>query len=451
MADLFDTIAAEATPPGRGAVRVVRISGREALPILKSMFAAKGPAPWDRPRCLCLGDVGLPGHPPLDRALAVCFVAPDSFTGEDVVEIQAHGAPGVIRGLLDLAGAAGARMALPGEFSYRAFLNAKVTVMEAEAVNALVAAETDGQAVGLGGGLRGGLEKDLRRIQEGIMDLRAECEARIDFPEDVETVSLAPVRETVAGLIGEMESLLDRSSSLRYLREGWRVALVGPANSGKSSIFNALLRRERALVTPHPGTTRDVLEESLQIGGYPLILIDTAGVRATEDPIESLGVARGQEVAGLADGALLVFDGHKGWGEEEEALLGQLAASPLAILANKADLRLAGGQPPGGRERLAVSALTGEGLSVLIGRVQAWMEEGAPKGREVLSTDRQVETVRRSLEGCRAALQSLDAGESEEMAQQGLNLAQNALEDCLTGGDAEDLYDRIFSKFCIGK
>ncbi len=328
MADLFETIAAEATPPGRGAVRVVRISGREALPILKSMFRAKGPVPWDRPRCLCLGDVGLSGQPPLDRALAVYFVAPDSFTGEDVVEIQAHGAPGVVRGLLDLAAAAGARMALPGEFSYRAYLNGKVTVMEAEAVNALVAAETDGQAVGLGGGLRGGLERDLRQIQDGIMDVRAECEARIDFPEDVETPSLVPMREKVAGLAEELESLLEKSSSLRYLREGWRVALVGPVNSGKSSLFNALLRRERALVTPHPGTTRDVLEESLQVGGYPLILIDTAGVRDTEDPVESLGVARGLEVAGLADGALLVFDGHKGWGEEEEALLGQLPASP---------------------------------------------------------------------------------------------------------------------------
>ena len=451
MADLFDTIAAEATPPGRGAVRVVRISGSKALPILKSTFSAKGPAPWDRPRCLCLGDVGLPGRPPLDRALAVCFAAPDSFTGEDVVEIQAHGAPGVIRGLLDLAGAAGARMALPGEFSYRAYLNGKVTVMEAEAVNALVAAETDGQAAGLGGGLRGGLERDLRQIQEGIMDLRAECEARIDFPEDVETPSLVPVREKVAGLAGELENLLERSSSLRYLREGWRVALVGPVNSGKSSIFNALLRRERALVTPHPGTTRDVLEESLQIGGYPLILIDTAGVRDTEDPIECLGVARGQEVAGLADAALLVFDGHKGWGCEEEVLLGQLPASPLAILANKADLGLTGGPHPEHGEHLAISALTGEGLDALIGRVQAWMEEGAPKGREVFTADRQVETVRRSLEGCRAALQSLEAGESEELAAQGLSLAQRALDECLTGGDAEDLYDRIFSKFCIGK
>jgi tRNA modification GTPase len=398
---------------------------------------------------LCLGFVGPADREPLDQALAVCFPAPDSFTGEDVVEIQAHGAPGIVRGILDLALGMGARMALPGEFSYRAFLNEKMTVMEAEAINALVDAQTDGQAVRLGRGLQGGLERELRIHLESVMDIRARWEAAIDFPEDVEDPSTVGSRDTLGEMEGRLSRLMRTAPALRFLKEGWRVALVGPANSGKSSLFNALLRRERALVSPHPGTTRDVLEESVQIGGYPLILMDTAGVRDALDPVEALGVDRGLHMAGRADGVLLVFDGSRGWEAEAEAVLKELKRPPLALVANKSDL--APPYPPQGARALAVSALTGEGIDALSEMLQSWMESTLPVELDQIHSDRQAATVGEALAGCREALRVLDAGGSEDLATPGLIRAQEALDALLGGGAPEDLYDRVFARFCIGK
>ena len=449
MTRLSETIAAEATPPGRGALRVVRISGGLAVPILKELFATAGPLPWERPRSLCLGAIGAPGREPLDQALAVCFPAPDSFTGEDVVEIQAHGAPGVIRGILDLAVGRGARLALPGEFSYRAFLNGKLTVLESEAINTLVDAQTDGQAMRLGLGLQGGLEKELRAWLDQLMDLRAQWEAAIDFPDDVEGGprgdSLAILREFEA----RMCALQSAAPSLRYLREGWRVALVGPTNSGKSSLFNALLRRERALVSPHPGTTRDVLEEAIQLGGYPLVLMDTAGLREQLEAVEALGVERGLQMAEKADGVILVFDGARGWDAEARAVLAQLNRPPLAIVANKSDLRCPPEALP--QEALVTSALTGEGVDRLSGVLKEWMEATLSSERHLLSSERQVEAIIEAQAGCRLALDTLEHGGTEDLATPGLIQAQQALDGLLSGGSQEDLYERIFSRFCIGK
>ena len=444
-----DTIAAEATPPGRGALRVVRFSGPRAVGILKELFATGGPLPWDKPRSLCLGFIGLAGREPLDQALAVCFPSPDSFTGEDVVEIQTHGAPGIVRGILDLAMGLGARMALPGEFSYRAYLNEKMSVLEAEAINALVEAQTDGQAMRLGRGLLGGLERELRVHLESVMDIRAQWEAAIDFPEDVEDPTSEGSRETLREMERRLSSLMRTAPALRFLREGWRVALVGPANSGKSSLFNALLRRERALVSPHPGTTRDVLEESVQIGGYPLILMDTAGVRDASDPVEALGMERGLHMAGRADGILLVFDGSRGWDDEAEAVLRELKHAPLARVANKSDLAPPG-SPQDGRS-LAVSALTGEGIGALSAVLQSWMESTLPLELDQINSERQAEAVGQALAGCHEALRVLECGGSEDLATPGLIRAQEALDALLGGGAPEDLYDRVFARFCIGK
>lgn len=448
MPDLSDTIAAEATPPGRASLRVVRVSGALARRALGACFKPEGVPPEERPRTLCLGGVFWAGGR-LDRALAVFFPAPDSLTGEDVAEFQLHGAPGVVRGLMDALAELGIRAALPGEFSYRAFLNGKMSLMEAEAVNALVSAETAVQAVRLGGGAPGPKERELAALRESVLDLRARWEARVDFPEDVPDGNLA---EDVAGLdgaIGRLEALLESSRSRRPLREGWRVALVGPANTGKSSLFNALLRRERALVSPHPGTTRDVIEEAIQVGGYSLVFLDVAGVRTPADPVEAMGVARGLEAARDADGALLVYDLSRGWGGEEEAVLRALGAEPLLAVANKADLPPAEAPRPGA---LAVSAVTGEGLGELVGRLGAWVESLAPApGADLLVTDRQAACVAEALLGCRRARESLLAGGTEELALQGLQAAQASMESLFTGGSHEDLYDRIFSTFCLGK
>lgn len=447
MPDLKDTIAAEATPPGRGSVRIVRVSGEGALAAARTLFRPRGVAPWEADRTLCLGDLAGPTGV-LDRCLAVVFKAPDSFTGEDVVEFQVHGSPGVVRGLLDRAMALGARYALPGEFSFRAYLNGKVSVMEAEAVNALVAAETDGQAEGLAGGLAGQGERQIQGLSDRLLTLRAAWEARIDFPEDVGGSALPEEMEDLRVLERSLQALARSGRTARRLREGWRVALVGAVNSGKSSLFNTMLKRERALVTPHPGTTRDVLEESVQIGRYPLVLLDTAGVRSSSDPVEALGVAAGLEAARRADAALLVYDGGEGWSDRDEAVLAALDSPPMAILANKLDL------VPHGRAKagaLSVSALTGQGLEALSDALQAWMEAEAPREGEILVSERQVAHADAAARACGRALEDLSQGASEEVALQSLAEAQRALEDLLAGGPAADLYDRIFSTFCIGK
>jgi tRNA modification GTPase len=449
MTENGDTIAAEATPPGRGSLRVVRVSGREARSALRCLFRPQRASPWDHPRSLCLGDVVVQEENHLDRALAALFPGPDSLTGEDVFELQLHGSPGVVRGVLDALQDLGVRPALPGEFSYRAVLNGKMSVMDAEALNALVGAETPGQAIRIGGDSVEGAEAGLAQIRDGLLDLRACWEARVDFPEDVEE-SIGPEDlGRLGGLASRLRTFMDGARGARLLREGWRVALVGPVNSGKSSLFNALLRRERALVTPHPGTTRDVLEETLQVGGYPLILLDAAGIRNTRDPVEALGVGMALSAARGADATLFVYDASRGWDEEEEAVLRALQGPPLVILANKEDI--AGGRRPV-EGALGVSARTGEGLEGVVARLTAWMEETAPrKGEAVLVSERQIAAVAAAWTGCNRAREVLLAGFTEEVALQGIREAQTALEELFTGGSPEDLYDRIFASFCIGK
>ena len=299
MPDIFDTIAAEATPPGRGSLRVVRVSGPGVRAALEALFTARGPRPVEKPRALCLGEVsGTCGI--LDRALAVFFPSPDSLTGQDVAELHLHGSPGAVRGLMDALSAQGIRQALPGEFSFRAVLNGKMTVMEAEAINALIAAETAAQAESLGGGQATGAEKEFRTLREELLNLRASWEADIDFPEEVPSGPTGAGLKDLDTLLERLATFVEDSRALRQLREGWRVAIVGPVNTGKSSIFNALLKRERALVTPHPGTTRDVLEEAIQVGGYALVLLDVAGIRPAEDP--SRGPGRGEGIRSGQEG-----------------------------------------------------------------------------------------------------------------------------------------------------
>lgn len=425
---------------------MIRISGSAAAALLGAAFVASGVEPMERPRRLCLGTLLSAAGEPLDRVLAVWFPAPHSLTGEDVAEIHVHGGRGIVRGGLESLERLGGRVALPGEFSYRAYLNGKVSLMEAEAVNALVEAETAAQAVRVGGMLHGRLSEDLANLRSELLSLRADWEARIDFPE--ETGDGGADRNRIAGLLERLARLEEDGRAVRFMREGWRLALVGRVNTGKSSLFNALLKRERALVTPHPGTTRDVIEESIEVGGYPVVLQDTAGVRAACDPVEAAGVVRSRETAGQADGTLFVYDAAAGWGSEDEILLAGLERPPIGILANKRDLPQSGERREGA---LWVSARTGEGLKEVVHLLERWMEGSLPRSIPALVCERQVEAVRRASDGCREAMEALRAGYSEEVALQGLGRAQRAMDELLGGSGGEQLYDLIFARFCIGK
>ncbi len=451
MADLGGTIVAEATPRGRGALRVVRISGQEAFFILDGLFkpSVEGVIPTGSPRRMVLGTVFDEGERSLDEALCVCFKAPASLTGEDVVELHLHGAPGVVRGVLDRIEELGGRRALPGEFSYRAVMNNKMSLLKAEAVQALVGAETTGQALRLAGGVANGGNTLLQEMREALLNLRAEWVAALDFPEEVQSNPVAGGLQRLEALKRGLEALVDDSRSMLRMQEGWSFAIVGPANSGKSSLFNALLRRERALVTPHPGTTRDTVEGRIEIEGCPLTLRDTAGVRKSNDPAERMGIETGLRAAKESNGALFVYDLAKGWGEEAENALASLGTSPVVFVANKADLCASQARVKDGA--MVLSAKTGEGVEKLVDFLGKRMESEAPPSAGIIVSERQAACSAAALDGCRRALKALRSGFTEEVALGGLNEAQRALDELLGGGSPEDLYDRIFSTFCIGK
>jgi len=446
--DPSGTLVAEATPPGRGAVRVVRLSGPETLAILKRLFVPReADAPWDFPRRLCLGQFLDVGGRPIDEGLAVFFAGPRSFTGEDAAEFQGHGSPAVVGGVIAGCLALGARPALPGEFSYRAFLNGKLTLPEAEAVDSLTASETALQARAAVGGL---FEERVRGLRDQVLDLEAEWEARLDFPEQMPPPDATPPLDELVPLQQAMESLWADAEASKAVREGWRVVLCGAPNVGKSSLFNALLSRERALVTPHPGTTRDVLEETLDLGGLPIVLLDTAGLRISADPVEALGVSRGREAVADADGVLLLWDRTSSWGETEEALLSAAGSRLVAVVETKADLtRL--GVPPRDCQPLQVSMVTAEGLGALSARLAQWAARSLPAGGPVLLSARQRAGIARARTACEAAAGGLAEGSTEEIALVGLGECRAALDDLLGEGDPEALYDRIFSTFCLGK
>lgn len=449
MPDPSGTIVSEATPPGRGAVRVLRLSGPEALRLLDALFEPEsGPQPSLRPRSAVLGSFRGATGGALDRCLALAFPAPASFTGEDCAELHLHGSPGLLREALGRCVQFGARPALPGEFSYRAFLAGKLSLLQAEAIDALTACETGGQARRFSPGAARSLEVEVRRMADGLADLEAQMEACVDFPE--ETAGSAGFQGLLVGLQAELAALANDGLRSRPLREGWKVALVGAPNVGKSSLFNALLKRERALVSPHPGTTRDVLAETLEVGGLPLTLLDTAGGGETADPLDRLGVEAGGRAAAEADGLLLVYDASRGWSDADRTLLESSPSPPLALLANKADLP-PGGPPPPGFTPLRTSAVEGSGLDALLRLLALWMEGTVSGDRAMPMSARQAGAALDASRSMARALGALEGGFTEEVALQGVREALRCLGDLLGGGDPETLYDRIFAQFCLGK
>ncbi|MGC8762621.1 MAG: tRNA modification GTPase [Acidobacteriota bacterium] len=441
---------AEATPPGRGGLRVVRVSGPLAAPILQRHFRPAGPrSPWEAPRRLCAGDVLSADGRLLDRALAVFLRAPRSFTGEDTAEFHLHGSGGVVEAVVALCLEAGCRRAAPGEFSWRAFLNGKLGLLEAEALDGLAAASTREAAQRAAAVLAGDLRRKLEGLREGILDLQARWEAQVDFPEDAGEGAPEEERALLGRLVAEADALDRSGQALPRLREGWSVALAGPPNSGKSSLFNALLNRERALVSPHPGTTRDVLEETLEVDGLPLVLRDTAGLRQEPgEEVEALGMEVGLRAAATADAVLFVYDGARGWDGEAQRALRILPAPPRWIAGNKGDL-FVGPVPPG---HLRLSARTGEGLAALVREMGRWLRGQLPRVEAGPVSLRQAEAVGRLRRALGEAEGDLAGGAGIEVAADALARARRAVEEALFGeGRPDDLYGRIFSRFCIGK
>lgn len=452
----METIYAPATAPGRAAVAVLRLSGPDAGAILTALTGR----PLPRPRRAVLARLRDPADPAdrIDRALALWFPAPASFTGEDVVELHLHGGRAVLDALVAAIGADGrARLAEPGEFTRRAFLNHKLDLTEAEAVADLVDAETRAQARQALRQLDGALGRLYGDWARRLTRLLAHLEADLDFPdEDLPGGVAASVAPEVDRLIAEIAAHLDDARRGERLREGVEIAIIGPPNAGKSSLLNALARRDAAIVSAIPGTTRDVIEVQLDLGGYPVVLADTAGLRETADAIEDEGIRRALARAERADLSLVVLDA-AGGPDALDAVRRRLSAEALLVL-NKADrvteaLRAAWdralaaeGVPPAAVAWLSVT--TGDGLKPLLsavtGRVAALVGggTGAPLTRA---------RHREALEYAKAALERFRAAPLPELAAEDVRLAVRALGRITGRVDVEDLLDVIFRDFCIGK
>ena len=451
----MDTIAAISTGSQIAAIGVLRLSGPEALPIAEAVFRPADGRPLSaHPRRAMVFGALLDEHgAPIDQILAVAFAAGHSYTGEDCVEFHCHGSPVVLQEGLRSLFAAGARQAAGGEFTTRAFLNGCMDLTEAEAVIDLIEAETADAARNAVGQLSGRLRREAEGGYDALMAVASRFYAVVDYPdEDIEDLEAADLEGTLGEAEGRLAALLSSFDRGRVLKGGVPTAIVGRPNVGKSSLLNALVGYERAIVTDIPGTTRDTVEEKVLCGGVLLRLIDTAGLRETADTVERIGVDRSRRAAEGAQLCLVVLDGSRPLTAEDEAALALAGGAPKALaVVNKADLPQkwdAAGLP---LPAVALSAKTGAGLGDLERAVAALFPAGeAPRG-QFLTNPRQAQAVERALSAVRGALEALGGGLTPDAALTDTEAALAALGE-LTGKTArEDLVDQIFSRFCVGK
>jgi tRNA modification GTPase len=449
-----DTIAAIATPQGRGAVAVLRVSGPRALHVLRTIAPALGDAMPRVQRLVALR------HPEtgelLDRGLVTYFAAPASYTGEDTVEIATHGGVLTPQLVLDALLAAGARAAEPGEFTRRAYLNGKLDLLQAEAVADLI----DGRSRALHRAavhqMERGLSRRIAELRDAIIGTEALIAYSIDFPEEDEPpVPPARIRASAGDVIGRIDALLGTAPEGELLREGALTVLAGRPNSGKSSLFNALLGTERAIVTDIPGTTRDALESSVSIDGYPFRLVDTAGLRETVDTVEGMGIEVARRYLAAADLVLFcVEDGRKLDGDEVSFVAG-LDPAHLVIVRTKRD-RHAGAavDSPDAIPTVAVSAVTGEGLpelrQALLARAFGGIL-GEPGEAPLVTRERHARALRTARDEVRGFLAALDDDVPMEFAATHLRAGAGALEDLVGAVSVDDVLDRVFGSFCVGK
>ena len=459
----MDIIAAISTGNAATAIGVVRISGdgcfalcdRLFRPLYGSAFSSQ------QPRKMIYGDVLDPNGAILDRALAVRFPAPNSYTGEDSAEFHCHGSPVVLREVLGSLFALGARQALPGEFTKRAFLSGQMDLTQAEAVIDLIHAETAAAAKNAIAQLDGALRRPLEEVQDALLDVASRFYAVVDYPdEDIEDISPEDVRSALERSEKILARLLATCQRGRVLKSGVRTAIVGRPNAGKSSLLNALAGYERAIVTDIPGTTRDTVEESVLCGGVLLRLIDTAGIRDTEDVVEKIGVERSRAALESADLVLAVVDGSQNLTAEDIAVLRLASQCPNWILIlSKSDLwdpkaKATGivGHGNAPADEIVLSSVTGEGIDRLEAAVSALFPADSGQDAGSLLTDaRQEDAVARALAAIRRAEAAMESGLTPDAILTDAEDALNAIGE-LTGRTAkEDIVSTIFSRFCVGK
>jgi len=450
-----DTICAIATPLGQGGIAVVRVSGPGSLAVARSVFTCREEI---APRRMILGSIREDGEV-IDRVLLCYFAAPASFTGEDVAELHCHGGEVVARKVLALLIAGGARLALPGEFSKRAFLHGKMDLSQAEATCDLISAMSEKSARMAARQLTGALGEEIAALQETLTDSIAAFEAGIEYPEeDLEEAIAAAQLPALRGALETAQRLLATFRQGRMVREGISVALLGRPNVGKSSLLNALVGQERAIVTAVPGTTRDIVREYALIHGTPVVFLDTAGIREASDEVEQIGVERSRRAAQQADVPVFLLDGSAPLSAEDTALWREIASggAPVIAVVSKADLprALSEGELRAlvGAAPLAVSAKTGEGLEALKEAIYAAaMRDPALLEGVVISSERHADALRRAAAALGDGIDTLGGAADLDCAAIDLRTAWEALGEITGRTVGEEIIDRIFSKFCLGK
>jgi len=437
-APAIDTIVAPATPVGRSALAIVRIDGPLSGSILKTLSGVTPDA-----RHVTLAELTFDSQH-IDQCVAVRFEAPHSFTGNDLVELTLHGSPVIVESVIRAAVMLGARLAEPGEFTERAVLNGKLDLVQAESIADLINSRTALQAKLSLGNLEGSLSRKASAIRESLLHVISRLEAALDFSEEgYEFISSADARAIINAAIADAIALLDTYRRGRATRSGLSAVILGRPNAGKSTLLNRLVGSDRAIVTPIPGTTRDIVRETIEIGGLPVTIADTAGLRDSGDVVESIGIDRARKAAESSDVVLYLVDASAGLTAEDRS---ELSRWPNAwVIYTKTDLASAPS------DAIGISVVQDRGIDDLLKRLDALVRDrfAAPEGS--LVNERQYQAVAECVEGLRAAVASIDAGQDEQFIVVDLYRASTAL-GLLTGAiTREEVFDEIFSKFCIGK
>lgn len=452
---MSDTIAAIATGAQVAAIGIIRLSGPESIPLMDKLFKPMNGRPMSqaRDRSLVYGRLYNAAGELLDVCLCTISHGPGSYTGEDTAELQCHGSPVVLQAVLEELFKLGARHALPGEFTKRAFLNGRMELTAAEAVADIIDAESIDCAKNAAGQLSGAVSRRIDGIYSALTDISAHYHAVLDYPdEDIEDFLLDRYRQQLGDALGQLRQLLDSFGRGKLMRAGIPAAIVGRPNVGKSSLLNALLGYDRAIVTDVPGTTRDTIEEKLRLGGLTLKLCDTAGIHDTYDRVEQLGVARSRRAMAQAELVIVVLDGSRQSSAEEVALLAAAEKAPHALVViSKSDLVQRREKPVTTLPMVAVSAVSGEGLQELEAVIQAMFPLPAVPAGEILTNARQAEAVGRAVESMETALQALNTGATPDIVLTETEVAMAALGELTGRSIREDVTNRIFERFCVGK